>query len=161
VSKLAFYLRPSILDDYGLDSALRRYFSETMKYSQVKIVYQYISPDEWRLPTLLETTLYRITQEAIANILRHANASQASVILIQRDNEVTLLIEDDGAGFDPAMLQTESKLCLGLIGMRERATLLGGNFSIESSRGKGTTIRIKIPIHKREERYAHSHIDRR
>lgn len=147
VGKLAFELRPAVLDDYGLDSALRRYFSETMKYSQTKIDYQYISPVEsMRLPSLLETTLYRITQEAVTNALRHANANAVSVILMHRDNEVTLLIEDDGVGFDAAILQKESKDCLGLIGMRERATLLGGDFFIESAPGKGTAIRVKIPV---------------
>ena len=145
--KLSFTLRPSILDDYGIDSALKRYFCETMKYSSVKIDYQYISSDKSsRLPGVIEITLYRIIQEAIINILRHANAGLASVVLFHNNSEVTTLIEDDGIGFDIGILQDNQKTCLGLIGMRERVALLNGNFIIESSKEKGTTIRIKLSI---------------
>lgn len=147
IHKLAYELRPSILDDYGLNSALERYFKEIMKYSNVKIDYQNTSSNNSaRLPGVVEITLYRITQEAFNNILRHANAYRVSVILVRNNSEVTFLIEDDGVGFDLNILQNKHTKCLGLISMRERVTLLSGNFFIETSRGKGTTLQIKIPI---------------
>ena len=147
IHRLAYELRPSILDDYGLNTALERYFKEIMKYSNVKIDYQNTSMNNSeRLPGFIEITLYRITQEAFNNILRHANAYQANVILVRNNREVTFLIEDNGVGFDHNILQNKHNRCLGLISMRERVTLLRGDFIIESSQGKGTTIRIKIPI---------------
>lgn len=147
LQKLAFDLRPSILDDYGLDYALKRYFNETMKYSKVKIEYQYVSSNKSsRLSGEMEITLYRIIQEAVTNIIRHADSEQAHIILVRNDNEITLIIKDNGNGFDKNILRSKHKSCLGLISMRERVNLLNGDFSIESFPSKGTTIRIKIPI---------------
>ena len=147
VHRLAYGMRPSILDDYGLDSALDRYLQDMTEHSDVTIDYQSISPSEdGRLPGRIEVTLYRIAQEAITNIIRHARAQRASVILHKRPDEVTLLVEDDGVGFDPAMVVKSQITCLGFVGMRERSTLLGGDFSVESAPGSGTSIRIKIPL---------------
>ena len=145
VRRLAWGMHPSILDDYGLNNALARYIDEIAKPFKIKIDYQYICPPELgRLPVRTEITLYRIAQEAITNIARHANAKHASVILMRSLKDTLLLIEDDGAGFDPESVDREGLAHMGLIGMRERAALLGAALTIESTPGNGTTIRVKI-----------------
>ena len=145
VRRLAWGMHPSILDDYGLNNALARYIDEISKVSKIEIDYQYLCPNKLeRLPVRTEVTLYRIAQEAITNIVRHSGASHASVILMRNLSDVLLLIEDDGIGFDLEDVEGNGLSHLGLIGMRERATLLGGEFIIESTRGNGVTIRVKI-----------------
>jgi len=151
VRRLAWGMHPSILDDYGLNNALARYIDETSKPSKIKIDYQYICPDRLgRLPVRTEVTLYRIAQEAITNIIRHANANHASLILMRSINDTLLLIEDDGSGFDPEKVERDGLTHMGLIAMRERAALLGGELTIESTPGNGTTIRVKI-LQEREQ----------
>jgi len=151
VRRLAWGMRPSILDDYGIDNALSRYIDEISKSAKMKIDYQYISPNQLsRLPMRTEVTLYRIAQEAITNIMRHANAKQSSVILMRNINDTLLLIEDDGIGFDPESFDRDGLSHIGLIGMRERAALLGAEFKVESSPGSGTTIRVKITQEREE-----------
>jgi signal transduction histidine kinase len=138
-------MHPSILDDYGLNNALARYIDEISKASKIEIDYQYLCHDQLeRLPVRTEVTLYRIAQEAITNIVRHARASHASVILMRSIKDSLLLIEDDGIGFDLEEVEREGLSHMGLIGMRERATLLGAEFTIESAPGNGVTIRVKI-----------------
>jgi len=102
-----------------------------------------------RLEHETETHLYRITQEALNNILKHANAKNVTVLLEKRDSTVTLIIEDDGAGVEPGKNAAKGEVGkgLGLVGMGERASLIGGTFEIESARGKGVTIYIRIPVY--------------
>jgi signal transduction histidine kinase len=146
VRMLAWNVRPSILDDYGLNRALEQYIGQTAKRVSFSLDYQsVIPPDTERFAgPEVEATLYRIAQEAITNIIRHAKATQASVILMCRENEIVLLVEDNGVGFD--MKKAESSRTLGLMGMRERAVLVGGELTIDSEAGKGTTIRVRIPL---------------
>lgn len=92
--------------------------------------------------------LFRIAQEALTNLIRHAKATHASVIVLRQIHEITMLIEDDGQGFDTAMVQNRGGQCLGLMGMKERVNLLGGSFVVESAPGEGTTIRVRIPLHE-------------
>jgi len=140
-------MRPSILDDYGLESALARHIEEVSKNAGMQIDFQYSSPDGLqRLPSRIEVPLFRIAQEAITNIIRHAQAHHASVVILRQIHEITMLIEDDGQGFDMAMVKEKGDQCLGLMGMRERVNLLGGNFVIEAAPGEGTTIRVIIPL---------------
>ncbi len=147
VRLLAWGMRPSVLDDYGLDRALSRLVEEIRDRVHLTIDYQYSGSSELgRLPTRIEVTLYRIAQEAIANIVRHAGATQSSVIVLQRRNEVTLLVEDNGCGFKIGPVQHNSDGCLGLMGMEERAALLGGSCAVESILERGTIIRVKIPL---------------
>ena len=147
VRELAWGMRPSILDDYGLDSALARHIQDVSKHSGLNIDYHFSSsPGLDRLPGRIEISLFRITQEAITNIQRHAKASHASVVVLRQRHEITLLVEDDGQGFDASMLSEKGDKCLGLLGMRERVALLGGSVVIETIPGEGTTIRAKIPI---------------
>lgn len=145
IHRLAWGMRPSILDDSGLEIALARFLEEAEKHSGINIDYQYTClPDRKRIPDTIEVTLYRIAQEAMANIVRHANAGQVSVVVLQRKNEVTLIIEDNGCGFDIQRVRGDT--CMGLTGMRERATLQDGTWDIESTPGHGTTVRVRIPL---------------
>jgi signal transduction histidine kinase len=147
VHRLAWGMRPSILDDYGLDSALARHIEEVAKTAGFEIDYQCTSPEGLeRLPSRIEVPLFRIAQEAISNMIHHAKAAHASVIVLRQIHDITMIVEDDGQGFDMAMVKDKGDRCLGLIGMQERVNLLGGNFVIESSPGEGTTIRVRIPI---------------
>jgi signal transduction histidine kinase len=146
--RLAWGMHPSILDDYGLDSALARHIQELSKTAGVEIDYQFTSPDGMkRLPARIEVTLFRIAQEALTNVVRHSGATHASVIILRQINEITMLIEDNGRGFEYSA-KDRSDQCLGLMGMEERANLLGGGFVVESAPGEGTTIRVKIPLNE-------------
>ena len=98
---------------------------------------------ERRLPAELETTLYRIVQEALTNIVKHADATKVSVLLVRREGSVTAVIEDDGRGFDPGNAR-EGRL--GLLGMRERAELHDGRLKIEAAEGSGTTLVVEVPL---------------
>lgn len=145
VHRLAWGMRPSILDDYGLESALARHIEEVTKTAGLEIDYQYISPEGWRrLPIGVEVSLFRIAQEATTNIIKHAKASHASFVVLRQLHEVTMLVEDNGQGFDFAAAGKKGDQCLGLMGMKERVNLLGGSFVIESAPGEGTTIRVRI-----------------
>ncbi len=146
VHQLAWEMRPSILDDYGLDSALQTYVQDTAKLSGLPIDYQFSSrPGMDRLPPWIEVILYRVAQEALTNVVRHSQASRVSVVLLRQVDEVTLLIEDDGCGFEPPHPPSSHK-GLGLIGMRERVNLCGGSCMIESALKCGTTVRVKVPL---------------
>jgi two-component system NarL family sensor kinase len=95
------------------------------------------------LPARIETSLYRIAQEALANIVQHAQARNASVYLTITPESVALVIEDDGQGFDPEHLPPER---FGLVGANERARLLGGSLKVTSSPGRGTSVEVKVPL---------------
>jgi signal transduction histidine kinase len=147
VRRLAWDIRPSILDDYGLPAALQRHVEEVAARVQLDIDYQCVWPHpERRLPVALEVTLYRLAQEALTNMVRHAAATHGSVVLLRRDRDVTLLVEDDGQGFDVESILREKQRSLGLLGMQERIALIGGTMSVESQPGKGTSIRIRIDL---------------
>jgi signal transduction histidine kinase len=160
VHRLAWGMRPSILDDYGLDSALARHIEEVSKNVGLEIDYQFTSPDGLpRLPSRIEVPLFRIAQEAITNVVRHAKASHASVVILRQLHEITMLVEDDGQGIDPELVKSKGDEPIGLMGMRERAHLMGGSFLIESAPGEGTTIRVRIPLS--EEHDVHTDLNRR
>ncbi|MFZ0429235.1 MAG: ATP-binding protein, partial [Acidobacteriota bacterium] len=103
-------------------------------------------PGADRLPHWLETTLYRVAQEAVTNLVRHSEATQSSVVLMRNRDSVTLLVEDNGVGFVPEEVVPSSQRGLGLVGMRERVSECGGTLDIESARMKGTTVRVRIPL---------------
>lgn len=142
--QLAFDLRPTILDDVGLTAALQRLTDSIAARSGLRIDLDIggLAPDE-RLPTAIETVIYRVVQEALTNIVRHAIATTASVALAGRDGSVRVFIEDDGIGFDPEQTSTHDHL--GIEGMLERADLVGGTVSVTSTRGAGTTIVLEVP----------------
>jgi signal transduction histidine kinase len=146
VHDLALELRPSVLDDLGLLPALRHLHKEYQDRFRLPVDLQVLGLDGERLPSEMETALYRIVQEALTNVARHADAHSVSVLLEKRSVSVKLIVEDDGHGFDiVSTMSTHSRDRLGLYGMRERASLLGGTLTIESS-GKGTAIFVEIPL---------------
>jgi signal transduction histidine kinase len=141
VRRLAVELRPKALDDFGLVPALERLTATFAEQTGLAVDFQAMLP-EGRLEPETETTLYRIVQEALTNIVKHAGAKQVSVLLTRKNDAVTAVIEDDGAGFDPARVRDDG---LGLLGMRERVALVGGRVDIESRPGAGTTLVAEVP----------------
>ena len=101
------------------------------------------APADGRLPAQIETTVYRVVQEALTNVVRHAQARRAGVILERRHDTVVAIIEDDGIGFDPEEAARRNRL--GVLGMRERAEMTGGTLTVESAPASGTTIFLEIP----------------
>jgi signal transduction histidine kinase len=146
VSFLAWELRPTALDDLGLIEALRTFVHEWSRHHEIDAKFHAVRVSDIRLDSDVETHLYRIAQEALNNIMKHADAKNVSVMLERRRNEVILIIEDDGSGFDPAATKPGNRRSgggLGLTGMKERASLIGGNLEIESS-AAGTTIYVRV-----------------
>lgn len=138
-------LRPSLLHDLGLIPAIRSYASERLEPLGVDVEFELPSRLP-RLPTRLETSLFRISQEAISNIIKHAEASHVSIRL-SYDRDLSLLIEDDGVGFETNGESAPSGVeHMGLFGMRERAAAVGGRIEIDSSPGRGTILRVIIPL---------------
>lgn len=143
VHNLAVQLRPSVLDDLGLSAALERLIQEWQKRHQIQVdVVVHLAGE--RLPDAIETALYRIIQEALTNVARHAQAKSVSVLVERRHQDVVTVIEDDGKGFD--IDQTHSDGHLGLVGIRERAELLGGSLVVESNTGRGTSLYVQLPL---------------
>ncbi len=145
VDFLAWELRPATLDDLGLVASLPRYVAEWSKHHGVDAEFRSSGYAKGQLPASAEVAFYRIVQEALNNAAKHAHASRADVLLETRDGVVTLVIEDDGVGFELGAIDAGS-MGMGLIGMRERAALIGASLDIESGPGKGTTIFLRHPI---------------
>ncbi|HEY0170561.1 MAG TPA: PAS domain S-box protein, partial [Pyrinomonadaceae bacterium] len=156
VDFLAWELRPTALDDLGLTAALANFVDEWSNHYHVPAEFHAagFGSGTLRLPPQVETCLYRIAQEALNNIYKHAQAARVSVILERRGPDAVLVVEDDGVGFDSAdagVWAVERGLGLGLVGMRERAALLGGSVEFESEAGKGTTVFARVPTTARAE----------
>jgi signal transduction histidine kinase len=141
VRRLAVELRPKALDDFGLVPALER-LAETVAEQTGIDVHVEAALGDTRLSEETETALYRIVQEALTNVVKHAQAQTVSVVLTKQKHRVVALIEDDGRSFDPAETSDER---LGLLGMRERIALVGGRLSVEPRPGEGTTIAVEVP----------------
>lgn len=141
VRRLAVELRPSVLDDFGVVAALERLAETFGEQTGIRVDF-HSALGEARLPSDVETALYRVVQESLTNIAKHANAHNVSVSVARRDNAVAATIEDDGAGFDPRSVREDG---IGLIGMRERLALIDGRLHVESRRGVGTTIVAEVP----------------
>jgi len=147
VHRLIVDLRPSVLDDLGLKSAIQWYADRTLKTRGVSVRCEFSGLDEGRLPFEVETAVFRCAQEAMTNIARHANADGVLVQCSMRGARLTMEIEDDGDGFDVAALSApdERGRGFGLMGIRERVELLGGTVRIESSPGEGTLVALDVP----------------
>lgn len=141
VRALAVELRPSALDDFGLGSALERLAHTFGERSGIETNVE--TRLTGRLPPEIETTLYRVVQEALSNVVKHAGAEHVSIVVSHRDDSVAATVDDDGHGFDPATVRDDA---LGLVGMRERLALVGGTLEIESSPGRGTTVAAQVPL---------------
>ncbi|MEY2525754.1 MAG: hypothetical protein QOE73_525, partial [Verrucomicrobiota bacterium] len=150
VRKISLDLRPSMLDDLGLVPALRSLLDQQGRRASVAVRFSAENMPE-KLDPEIQTTCFRIAQEAITNVLRHAHATRVDVDLRRENGKVGLLIRDNGIGFDTESAQGQN-VGLGLIGIKERAALIGGHAKIISSPDKGTTIEVILPLTLRSER---------
>lgn len=140
--RLAMDLRPVTLDHLGLVAALEQYVSNLLS-DRLTVQFKAVGFDHDRLPRDVETSLYRIVQESLTNVLCHAHASHVGILLERTADRVRLFVEDDGIGFSPDIIEHTDRL--GLVGMRERADMLGGSLTIESTPGRGTSIIVEVP----------------
>jgi two-component system sensor histidine kinase DegS len=147
IRRMSYHLHPTLLSDLGLEPALKLYLKEIEKHSNLDIDYQIIGFDR-RVDADMETVLYRFSQEALNNALKHSGAESFNLAIIKSYPRIIFLAEDDGIGFDAEIIGKD-KRSLGLLGMRERASLLNGIFLLRSSPGDGTRIRIEIPLAER------------
>jgi signal transduction histidine kinase len=142
VRRLAVELRPKVLDDFGLVPALERLAESFADQTEIDVRFETGLGDE-RLAAEVETALYRIVQESLTNVVKHAHARVVSIVLARKTDAVALVIEDDGSGFDPGDTREGG---FGLEGMRERIGLLEGKLQVESRAGAGTTIVAEVPL---------------
>ena len=142
VRRLAVQLRPKALDDFGLVAAAEHLVQTFSEATSIRVDLEAQLGEE-RLPAEVETTLYRIVQEALTNIVKHAEASRVSILLVRRSGSAAVVIEDDGQGFDPAELREGG---MGIIGMRERVELHEGRLTVESAPGSGATLAAEVPL---------------
>ncbi|MBC8029051.1 MAG: sensor histidine kinase [Pyrinomonadaceae bacterium] len=142
---LAWELRPAALDDLGLEMAISNYVEKWSERSAITLDF-HSSLDERRLAPPVETAVYRIVQEALTNVVKHAQANRVSVMLEYRFDELLVIVEDNGRGFHPEVTLTAKEGGgLGLLGIQERAALVGGRVQVESKPGSGVTVAIRIP----------------
>jgi signal transduction histidine kinase len=144
---LAHELRPVILDDFGLVPAVEYLAQGVSKRTGLAISVE--SSLTERLPSLIETALYRIIQEALTNVGKHARARRVRIQLRRTDQEINCTIHDNGVGFDMRARPTRDRPRLGLIIIRDRLAALGGTLSIATGRGRGTTLVMTIPLEPR------------
>ncbi|MDR4890016.1 sensor histidine kinase [Fredinandcohnia sp. QZ13] len=143
VRRIIYDLRPMALDDLGLVPTLKKYLSTIEEYNgDTTISFSFIGSEQ-RIPSKFEVALFRMVQEAVQNALKHAEAREIVVKLEISRNHVTVIVKDNGKGFD---IREKKKDSFGLIGMRERVDLLDGNLTIDSSVGAGTIVMIQVPI---------------
>jgi PAS domain S-box-containing protein len=147
VHHIAIELRPTSLDDLGLEVTMRNHVAAWSGHTGIRAEFCLVGPSDRRLASTVETTLYRIMQEALTNVVKHAMATLVSVILERREHSVRLIVEDNGRGFAAEDLgrAPQRGTGLGLVGIHERATLAGGTFDIESEPGGPTAIYVEIP----------------
>jgi signal transduction histidine kinase len=142
VGRLARGLHPAVLDDQGLAAAARRYVRDYVQSYKTTLDFAADDLDSPRLTPLVAATMFRILQEALTNVARHADATKIDVLLKREEATLELVVRDDGVGFDANREHDDG---LGLRGMRERVTLLGGSIEIESRPGQGTAVCARIP----------------
>ena len=142
VRRLAVELRPSALDDFGLVPAVERLAATVAEQAGPAVDVVARLGDE-RLPADAETALYRIVQEALTNVVKHASARHVSITFVRKGTTAVVVVEDDGRGFDPGATRSDA---LGFVGMRERVSLVGGRLKLESSPGAGTTLVAEVPV---------------
>jgi two-component system sensor histidine kinase UhpB len=153
VRQISLDLHSSLLDDLGLAPALRSLLDQQGRRAGLRAQFYAVEPFE-NLDPEIQTTGFRIAQEAITNILRHAKARSIAVHLQTESGHLQIRIVDDGTGFDPAEVEhrTDQGAGFGLMGMRERAALVGGRVQIISSPNKGTTVQVSLPLSAPQER---------
>jgi signal transduction histidine kinase len=149
LQRLIADLRPSQLDDLGLVAAVRWYANEIQERTGL-IVQVNVNGVDRQLPGEIKTALFRVAQEALTNIVKHASARSADIYLGFQPGEVHLAVKDDGIGFNLARRSASQRSAWGLMGMEERTQLLGGTFRLDTSPGKGTEIQVFIPYQSQE-----------
>jgi len=145
VRDLSLDLRPPHLDDFGLTTALRWFIDRFSQRTGILAEFE-ATDDEQRLTRETETACFRIAQEALTNVARHAKAKRVSVRLSRNRDQLFLIVKDDGVGFDVKALKDSTPVALGLRGMKERASAVRGRIDIDSADGKGTQVRVRFPI---------------
>lgn len=145
VRELAPELRPIVLDDVGLVAAVRRLASDLAERNDfaVDVALEGLT-DDTRLPGEIETVVFRVVQEALTNVTRHARAHRVRISVVVADGRLRVDIVDDGTGFDPGA--AAHRRSLGVTGMTERAALAGGKVQITSAPGAGTTVHLDVPV---------------
>lgn len=145
---LAWELRPAALDDVGLEAALGQFVTSWSNQHHISAEFHGSRWEGERLPTHVESNLYRITQEALNNVVKHAGATHVSVLLERRTEEALLIVEDNGRGFDveKARAARSRHAGMGLVGMEERSALIGAHLQFEAAPGKGSTLFIRVPL---------------
>jgi signal transduction histidine kinase len=145
IRRVIFDLRPTLLDDLGLAAAVDWYAKTSLSKAGIQPIVRASGLDS-RLPQQLEVALYRLVQEAVANVIKHSYARECTVSLTGGNGAVETLVEDDGRGFDPDKISRAGEEHLGIVGMEERVRSLGGQFAIDSQPGGGTRVCIRIPL---------------
>jgi signal transduction histidine kinase len=145
VDHLVWQLRPTALDDLGLRAALAHYVQDWSARVKIRAELHMSGLLDERLPPDAETTLYRIAQEALTNVARHSRATRVDVMLERHGGFALLTVEDDGVGFEPEETKSAGG-GFGLLGMHERAALVGATLQIESAKGEGTTVLLRLPL---------------
>jgi len=138
-------LRPSILDDVGLIPAIEKYLKRIKEENHISVSFE-VGRSIPRLSSEVETAVYRIIQESLSNARKHARATEVEVEIASQGNRLVAKVADNGCGFDVEMVDAEGDNW-GLIGMRERAEIIGGCFHIESNIGQGTLVHLEVPIY--------------
>jgi signal transduction histidine kinase len=146
IRRLSYTLHPALLSDMGLEPALDSYVTAIAKHSDMKIDFKMVGFKD-RLNPEIETVLYRLSQEALTNTLKHSGAKHFKLSIVKSYPHIIFTAKDDGVGFDSNDFN-QHKDTLGLLSMRERASMLGGSFSLQTAKGRGTHIRIKIPLNE-------------
>jgi signal transduction histidine kinase len=145
VDFIVWQLRPTALDDLGLVEALKAYVTNWSRHFGVRARFQATGMEELRLSAEVETVLYRVTQEALNNVAKHARAENVEVALKHGTDETLLIIADDGVGLDVQVQRGMESQQLGLHGMSERAALVGGSVKVDTKRGNGATVTVRVP----------------
>jgi two-component system, NarL family, sensor histidine kinase UhpB len=142
--RTAWELRPTSLEDIGLVHALETYIGDWSERFGIQVDFHATGLDGPRLPAELETVAYRVAQEALTNVLKHAAARTVSLVLERHVDWLQIIVEDDGRGFDPEAAPAKGRL--GLAGIRERVALMGGTLTIDSSPAGGATLYVRLPL---------------
>lgn len=147
IRDISLNLRPSLLDNLGLKSAIKWYIEKQKSKAGIDIEYE-LDFDQEKLDPDYAITIFRIIQESITNIVRHAKAKKVFLSIKEEENSILINIEDDGVGFDVENIWNEVKegRALGILGIKERVELLKGNLEIKSGKGEGTRIKITFPL---------------
>ncbi len=150
IQNLAFELRPSALDDLGLVPALKRYVQELSRRKDIRLDFKWQDYPRTILGEAEETVVYRVVQEALTNIIKHAAAKNVQIRLKIRQGKFVVTIKDDGQGFDTQVIKDKDPHNLGIFGMKERAQLAEGSLYVNSRKGKGTLVILVLPLNKGE-----------